>query len=218
MVRSMFPAVVGLLLVAGCGGTGAPVESNERFEQQADAALARVNRISALSPTSADRIPASGTSTFRGPAGISVTRGITSTEPDYLILGDATVNARFGDETMKGNIANLRGIAPLGGNRAVRADVSGTVTLGANGSSIGDNPATTPREAPNSWTSNFRADLEIDGQQVTSSGRIGGTFVGNRVGVPADRPQMRGIVGDGVGLATIGGGVGRMGIELAAEN
>lgn len=219
MLRHFFPAMAGLLFVAACGGTTAPVTTTDPFEAQADKAAADYARVGSFSETSIVNMPTSGGATFKGPAGIGITRGLTSQgDPDYLVLGDATMTARFDTAKMTGSVTNLRAIKPLGANRAVRTEVTGGIPLGGDASSIGDFAGTSRVEQPNDWLSTYDARLKIDGQDFAAQGLATGKFKGNRVGNAPGTPPMNGIVGRGIGIGTLGGAPARIVMDLSGTN
>ena len=205
-------AAASLATLAACGGSDAPFQDDTALKARIDAAAAQYDRVSGLNPTAIDRMPTSGSATFRGQAGLGVYRGVPTGDPDYSMIGSSTVTADFARSRVTGKIDNLQGFSTIG-RTGFTVPVTGSVTLGGNQSAIGDNPRTATREAANVFSSDFDASITVDGNLLRSRGGVSGRFAGNRV-KSSPLPAPVGVIATGVGSATLDGEPATFGFDL----
>lgn len=233
ILKTIPVAVVAVLAACSSTPSADPSEALESgaddalaLETRADDALAMVTRVEALSGTSFDAMPISGSASFIGAGALIIDPDLSVSDDEINMLGDATLVADFGASTVKGEISNILGF--LGDPEVLTDffDVGGVVSIGGinttalpNGSRIGSTPALPTDMNANEWRSVYAGTLTTPEGTFDVSGVLDGGFLGTRVNNPLTDFPIKAIAGaDEFGVASRNGIDVSLFTEVVAEN
>lgn len=162
-------SAIALASLAACGGAGTDlspqVPTLSQFEASVRSFGATAERIDLLEDTGPNKVTLStGTSTFRGPALLSV----RSMADQYSMTGDSRLTINFANGNMNGGVTNLIGVNQVGR----RVDVTGGVTYTDGDIGTGDNRGL--------FLVEYNGDLTAGSDQIAMEGIAVGQFEGNR--------------------------------------
>lgn len=212
--------IATLTACGGGGGTSGPSELDE-FKDRFDSAEAQVDRLQAMSLTGRAYMPATGSASFTGTAGIIIDPVEATDRDDIVILGTSRMTANFNRGTMTGSITDMTAATNLTETGADIHNVNGSIRLGIGESVIGDDVDDNRTNAHNQWYADYVGTLRFDGDRYDVGGAVDGVFLGNRVNASGGQSSVRGILGvDEDGYASINGNIEEvpMTLELTGEN
>lgn len=197
-------AFCAMALMSACGGSGstAPVAltDGQRLDALTNSFVATFENYSNTATSSTRTMNnATGTAEFRGQGGVLVNPFYingTLLSSDVSLIGDATVNVDFDNETIGGSVRNMVGVT----NNNIVDGYSGSIRLN-NGSLDGNGSALS--------SGTYSGNLNGNGRSLTLNGDWGGLFVGN------NSVRGVGIVGDG--SSTLGSYNGTSELVIVAE-
>ncbi|WP_394152688.1 hypothetical protein [Loktanella salsilacus] len=160
-------AACGGSSVGGAGGgadMSPQVPTLSQFETSVRSFGATADRIDLLTDTVPRNIPSSGTSTFAGPALLSV-EGFTNS---YAMTGDSRLTINFANDDMSGGVTNFRGVDETGRGVNVAGQIAFTDGL------VGSD------DTSGLFAVDFNGNLTAGSDRIALDGIAIGNFEGNR--------------------------------------
>jgi hypothetical protein len=161
-------SAIALASLAACGGAGTDlspqVPTLSQFETSVRSFGATADNIDSMTDTVPRNIPSTGTSTFSGPALLSVD-GFTNS---YAMTGDSRLTVNFANDDMSGGVTNFRGVDENGRGVNVGGQIAFTDGLvGSDGTS-------------GLFAVDFNGNLTAGSDRMALDGIAIGYFEGNR--------------------------------------
>lgn len=209
--------VVGFSLLSACGGSSTGVTTTptptqpttpastqtdlQRFTSLSNEFDSTLDSIDAMNVSSASTMNnASGTASFSGQGGLIANPTFVGDNFLYAgatVIGDATINVNFNNDTIGGSVTNFVGV-----DRTETVDAyTGTITI--NNGFIGET-------SPSLLTANYNGTLTGNGDTVVVRGGLEGQFSGN--------PGVRAVTLVGAGDTGTVNGTGSGSILVIAAN
>lgn len=184
----------------------------KQLENRVKRAIAEGAELTRSSPTAFNAMPTSGRATFKGEGFVYIDPVEARDDDDLLLVGDASLTARFGAGTLRGSITNM-----VGGKGETRAtaetfNVGGRIDIGENTSIIGDDFDDNRTSDPNDWYADAEGRVTTPDGTFDVKAILEGKFIGTRVNNPNTDITTKGIIG-----GSDGGFATRNGREMAAE-
>lgn len=142
-------------------------------------------------PGTAFRVmPTTGSAKFDGAARIFIDPVEATQSDNLLIYGDVGITANFAGGTVTGDIRNMQGATDISEQGADTFDVTGTIRIGGQSSSIGAVDGDPDSTRPNDWAANYAGTLGLPDGDYTVRGDFDGQFVGTN---PNSSQGLRGV-------------------------
>lgn len=202
--------VAGFIALSACGGTSQAVETVSQRENFAAALVANrelANTVENFETTTGKNMPTSGSATFDGTTNIYVARG--GGERSFTLVGDASLAANFAGGSVTGNLNNFVARVENTTGTTTYHDATGGIVIGGRYSEIGDD------DDLHFFDADYRGTVGFGNSNLAFNGELGGVFVGNRVGQPADETAVRGLRAWSYrDTVTVGNGERRVDLEI----
>ena len=153
-------------------------------------------RVDALSHTAFSAMPTTGSAVYTGFAEVTVPPATGDLANGLMLLGDLSLTADFGAETIQGEITDIQG--RMGGANGAEFDAEGIIAVGGagGGSQIGNAYADPPGSLlPNSWLAAYFGTLQTPMGEMLVYGQVNGQFEGTLVSPPPGVSPVRALAG-----------------------